>query len=189
MADRNVALVFPSQAPDSRTLDMVCTLADAMSSLDLTDVAWGQTATFLEHATDLEEDSSALKEAFSSVSRAWLACVEALQLDAAKFLDGCEHEATGLEALRKRAQEARDGQDSLLSWSVYQRARLAVQDSHAAPILTALDEHRHVGNEVERGLRVGVVSVPRGSRVSSTPGTQRAQQLAAGQPPRRVSGP
>ena len=139
--DRNVALVFPSQAPDSRTLDMVCTLADAMSSLDLTDAAWSQTATFLDHATDVEEDSSAVKEAITSVSGAWLACVETLQLNAAEFLDGCEHEATGLETLRKRTQEARDAQDSLLSWSVYQRARLAVQDSHAAPVLTALDEH------------------------------------------------
>ena len=93
--DRNVALVFPSRAPDSRTLDLVCTLADAMSALDLTDVAWSQAATFLEHATDVQEDSSALKEAFTSVSGAWLACEEALQLDAAEFLCGREHEAHG----------------------------------------------------------------------------------------------
>ena len=139
--DKHVALVFPSQAPDFRTLDMVCVLADAMSSLDLTDVAWSQAATFLEHATDVDEASSALREAFTSVSGAWLASVESLQLDAAEFLDGGEHEATGLETLRKRAQEARDAQDTLLSWSVYQRARVAVQNSHGAPVLTALDEH------------------------------------------------
>ena len=139
--DKNLALVFRSQAPDFGTLDMVSTLADTMSSLDLTDVAWSQTATFLEHATDVEEESSALKETFTSVSRAWVACVESLQLDAAEFLDGGEHETTKLETLRKRAQEAREAQDALLSWSVYQRAQVAVQNSHAAPVLTALDEH------------------------------------------------
>ncbi len=139
--DENIASVFPSQAPDFRTLDMVRMLADAMSALDLTDGAWSQVADFLAHATDVEEASLTLKEALTSVSEAWLACVESLQLDAAVFLDGGRHEAAGLGALRKRAQEARGAQDTLLSWSVYQRARRAVRQSHAAPVLASLDEH------------------------------------------------
>ena len=138
--DDDIALVFPSKAPDFRTLDMVRMLTDTMSALDLTDDAWSLAAGFLAHAGDVEESSSALREAFNSASDAWQACVESLQLDKVGFLDGGEHEATGLEELRKRAQEARDAQDTLLSWSVYQRARIAVRKSHAAPVLTALDE-------------------------------------------------
>ena len=110
--DDDIALVFPSKAPDFRTLDMVRMLTDTMSALDLTDDAWSLAASFLAHAGDVEESSSALREAFISASDAWRACVESLQLDKVGFLDGGEHEATGLEELRKRAQEARDAQDS-----------------------------------------------------------------------------
>ena len=138
--DENITLVFPSQAPDFRTLDMVRMLVDAMSALDLTDEAWSQVADFFAQDSDVEKASSALKEALISVSEAWLECVESLQLDASVFLDGGCYEGTGLGALRKRAQEARDAQDLLLPWSVYQRARKAVRQSHAAPVLAALDE-------------------------------------------------
>ena len=139
--DKNIALVFPSQAPDYGTLDMVRMLADTMSALNLTDESWRHTATFMGHTGDVEEVASALQEAFTSVSVAWLACVEALQLDAVVFLDGSQHEATSLGALLERAQEAREAQDTLLSWSVYQRSRKAVQQSHGAPVLSALDDH------------------------------------------------
>ena len=139
--DDNVALVFPSQEPDFRTLDMVRMLADTMSALDLTGEAWSQVASFLAHAGYVEKTCSALRDAVILASESWQACVGALQLDAAEFLDGGEHEATALRALRERAQEARDARDTLLSWSVYQRARISVQESHAAPALTALDEH------------------------------------------------
>lgn len=140
-SDDNMELVFPSQEPDFRTLEMVRCLADTMSALNLTDEAWRQVAKFLAHGEEVEKTCAALREAFVSVSDAWQTPVEALQLDVAEFLDGGEYEATGLRALRERAQEARDASDTLLSWSVYQRARSSVQKSHSAPVLTALDEH------------------------------------------------
>ena len=75
-----------------------------MSSLDLTDVAWSQTAAFLEHATDVEEQSSALKETFhlrepGVGGNVWSLCNSTPR----SSLDGGEHEATELETLCKRA--------------------------------------------------------------------------------------
>ena len=139
--DRNVASVFPSPAPDFETLDMVHMLAETMSAHDLSDGAWSQAAEFVASATDLQEASSGLKETLISVGVAWRACVETLELDEAIFLDRGEHETTEIGALRERAQEARDAQETLLAWSGYQRARRAVRQSHGAPVLAALDEH------------------------------------------------
>ena len=140
-SDGNIALVFPSQAPEIETLDMVRMLADAMSALGLSDASWKQAATFLAQSADVEKSASALRQAFIAAAEAWQACVESLQLDAAVFLDGGKHETTGLGALRERAREAQDAQDTMLSWSSYRRARKGVQKGHAAPVLAALDEH------------------------------------------------
>ena len=140
-SDGNIALVFPSQAPEIDTLEMVRMLADAMSELGLSDASWEQTATFLKQSADVEKSASALRQAFIAVADAWRECVESLELDAAVFLDGGQHETTGLGVLRKRAREAWDAQDTLLSWSSYRRARKGVQESHAAAVLAALDEH------------------------------------------------
>ena len=140
-SDGNIALVFPSEAPEVETLDLVRMLADAMSALGLSDASWKQAATFLAQSEDVQKSASALRQAFIAAAEAWQACVESLQLDAAVFLDGGKHETTGFGALRERAREARDAQDTLLSWSSYRRARKGVQKSHAAPVLAALDEH------------------------------------------------
>ena len=140
-SDGNIALVFPSQAPEIETLDMVRMLADAMSGLGLSDASWEQAATFLKQSADVEKSASALRQAFIAVADAWRECVESLELDAAVFLDGGQHETTGLGVVRKRAREAWDAQDTLLSWCSYRRARKGVLESHAAPVLAALDEH------------------------------------------------
>ena len=140
-SDGNIALVFPSRAPEIETLDMVRMLADAMSALGLSDESWKQAAAFLTQSADAEKSASALTQAFTAAAKAWRDCVESLELDAAAFLDGGQHETTGLGALRKRAREAGDAQDTLLSWSSYRRARNGVLESHAAPVLVALDEH------------------------------------------------
>jgi len=139
-SDGNIALVFPSEAPEVETLDMVRKLADAMSALGLSDAAWKQAATFLKQSADVEKSASTLRQAFIAAGEAWRACVESLQLDAAVFLDGDQHEATELGALRKRGREALGARDTLLSWGNYRRARKGVRESHAAPVLAALDE-------------------------------------------------
>lgn len=139
--DGTIALVFPSQAPEIETLDMVRVLADAMSALGLSDESWKRAAAFLTQSSDAEKSISALRQAFMAAAEAWRDCVESLELDAAVFLDGGQHETSGLGALRKRAREAGDAQDTLLSWSSYRRARNGVLESHAAPVLVALDEH------------------------------------------------
>ena len=139
--DETIASAFPSRAPEFETLEMVRMLADTMSALKLSDVSWKQAARFVTHAEDLEKDASALRQALVAVSKAWQACVELLGIEAAVFLDGGRHETTGLGALRKRAREAQDAQDTLLSWSVYRRARKSVDESHAAPVLAALDQN------------------------------------------------
>ena len=139
-SDGNIDLVFPSEAPEVETLDMVRRLADAMSALGLSDASWNQAAAFLAQSADVQKSASALRQAFILAGEAWRACVEALQLDAAVFLDGDQHETTELGALRKRAREALDARDTLLSWSGYRRARKGVRESHAAPVLAALDE-------------------------------------------------
>ena len=69
-------------------------------------------------------------------------------------------------------QEAREAQDALLSWSVYQRAQVAVQNSHAAPVLTALDEHGMSATKLSEAYEWALCRSLAGSRVSSTPGTQ-----------------
>ena len=140
-SDGSIALVFPSQAPGIETLDMVRMLADAMSGLGLSDESWKQAATFLTQSADVEKSASALRQAFIAASDAWRECVVSLELDAVVFLDGSQHETTRLGALRKRAREALDAQDTLLSWSSYRRACKGVLESHAAPILVALDDH------------------------------------------------
>ena len=138
--DEYMALVFPLQAPEFETLDLVCMLADSMSVLELSDASWNQVAEFLAHAADAEKGASGLRQTLVAASEAWQACVESLELDAAVFLDGGRHETTELGALRRRAREAQDAQDTLLFWSAYRRARKSVRESHAAPVLAALDQ-------------------------------------------------
>ena len=120
---------------------MVRSLADAMSSLGLTDEAWRHAAGYLPHATDTNNGRLKLKEALTAESKAWLECVRSLQLDAQEFLDGGTHQTTSLEALRLRAKESSNARNALLPWSIYQRARKTVGESHAATVLAALDEH------------------------------------------------
>ena len=139
--DGNIALVFPSRAPETETLDMVRVLADAMSKLGLSDASWEQAATFLKQSADVEKRASVLRRASVAATDAWRECVESLELDAEVFLDGGQHETAGLGVLRRRAREALDARDSLLSWSSYRRARKGVQESHAGPVLAALDDH------------------------------------------------
>ena len=139
--DCNIALVFPSRAPEIETLDMVRVLADAMSELGLSDASWEQVAMFLKQSANVEQCASALRQASVAATDAWRECVASLELDAAVFLDGGQHETTGLGMLRKRAREVLDAQDTLLSWCGYRRARKGVKESHAAPVLAALDDH------------------------------------------------
>ena len=140
-ADESLGLVFPSQTPDLQTLEMVRSLADAMSGLGLTDETWRHAAGYLPHATDTNNARLKLKEALTAESKAWLECVRSLQLDPQEFLDGGTHETTSLEALRLRAKESSNARNALLPWSIYQRARKTVGESHAATVLAALDEH------------------------------------------------
>ncbi len=139
--DGNIALVFPTEAPNIETLNMVCMLADTMSALGLSHESWKQVAIFVTQSADVEKRASAVRQAFIAATKAWRECVESLELETAVFLDGGEHETTGLGALRERAREAWDARDTLLSWSSYRRARKGVQASHAGPVLAALDEH------------------------------------------------
>jgi len=140
-SDANIALVFPSGAPEIETLELVQTLAEAMSRLELSDADWEQATTFLKQSVDVEKSASVLSQALSAAGEAWRNCVESLAIREPTFLDGGSHETIGIGALRKRALEARDAQDTLLSWSRYRSARQSVRESHAAPVLAALDEH------------------------------------------------
>ena len=140
-SDESLARVFPSSRPDCGTLESVRALADAMSELGLSDASWSQVADFLANATDPGDAGASLRDTLVSVRKAWLECVGALRLDEPAFLDGGQHETMPLGALRRRARGSRDAADALLPWCVYQRARNAVQGSHAGPVLAALEEH------------------------------------------------
>lgn len=138
--DECLASVFPLQLPDMRTLELVGELAASMSCLGLSDSDWGRTAQYVTNSSDLESNSSELKQAVSAEVEAWTACKDALQMDDEVFLDGGQHQTTELGALRTRAREARNARDTLLSWNAYRRARSAVQAGHAAPVLAAMDK-------------------------------------------------
>ena len=113
-SDGNIDLVFPSEAPEVETLDMVRMLADAMSALGLSDVSWKQAATFLTQSADVEKSASALRQAFIAAAEAWRASMESLQLDAAVFLDGGQHETTGTRS----APQARPGSPGCSGYAV-----------------------------------------------------------------------
>ena len=66
--------------------------------------------------------------------------MKALQLAERDFLDGKLHEAMPLPALRMRVEECRAARDALLPWSSFQRAQHDVRQSHAAPVLDAIDD-------------------------------------------------
>ena len=138
--DEHIAKVFPSRHPDVEQLSAVLALADAMSAHELSDASWEQVARFLKHSVDVEQRASAIGQARVAVGEAWRACVDSLHIDAEVFLDGGRHETAELGLLRSRAREALEAEDKLLSWSACRRARNGVQDSHAAPVLAALDQ-------------------------------------------------
>ena len=140
-SDGTMRLVLPSSEPGIGRLDLVRTLADAMSELGVTDVCWRRVADFLADAAEPRCDGVSLRDALVSVRKAWQECAEALRLDERVFLDGGQPESLPFGALRRRAGECVDAANTLLSWCVYQRARNAVCASHAAPVLAALEEH------------------------------------------------
>ena len=155
-SDESLELVFPSQTPDLQTLEMVRSLADAMSGLGLTDEAWRHAADYLAHVTDTNNARLKLKDALTAESKVWLECVRSLQLDAQEFLDGGTHETTSLEALRLRASESSNARNALLPWSIYQRARKKVGESHAATVLAALDEHHMPATRLHEAYEWGL---------------------------------
>ena len=140
-SDETLGLVFPSSRPEYRALENARGLADAMSELGLADASWSRVATLLASAGASGEAAASLEDALGSVSRAWQECVSALRLDEESFVDGGRHESVPLGSLRTRARECSDAADALLPWCVFQRARNGVLQSHAGPVLSALDEH------------------------------------------------
>ena len=95
---------------------------------------------------------------------------------------------TGLGALRKRAAEACDAQDLLLPWSVYQRARKAVRQSHAAPVLAALDEHGMSATKLRDAYEWALYRSLAAIVYRRHPELNELNQLAVGQPSRGISG-
>ena len=140
-ADETLARVFPSQDPDLETLEDVHALATAMSGAGLPDLAWDQAVELFVQTPDTERARQVLGDDIVSGEEAWSQCVETLWLDELTFLDGKCHEATPISVLRERARECQDARNTLLPWSAYQRARTAVTQGHAAPVLAAFDQH------------------------------------------------
>ena len=140
-ADKVLARVFPSQEPDLPMLEKVQALASAMSGADLSDSVWIQAVEFFGHTPDPAQARRALTDEIPPTEGTWSECVDALELDELTFLDGQRHVATPLAVLRDRARDCQGARDTLLPWSGYQRARKVVLEGHAAPVLSALDQH------------------------------------------------
>lgn len=138
--DETLSNVFSSQTPDQNALNAVRLLADAMSSLELPDATWSQVAELSARMPDADNEKNTLTQALTTEEESWSQCRAVLELDELEFLDGEFRTAVPLPVLIDRCKECRSARDALLPWSVFQRARKGVQDSHAAPVLAAIEE-------------------------------------------------
>lgn len=138
--DETLRQVFSIQTPDQNALNSVRLLADAMSSLDLSDATWSQVAELSARTPDADNEEDVLAQALTTEEESWSQCRTVLELDEREFLDGEFRTTVPLPALINRCIECRNMRDALLPWSAFQRARASVQNSHAAPVLAAIEE-------------------------------------------------
>ena len=143
--DETLRQVFSSQTPDRNALNAVRLLSDAMSSLDLSDAIWDQVAELTARTADAHNREDVLAQALAKEEETWSQCRAMLELDECEFLDGELRTTVPLPTLLGRCIECRNTQDAMLPWSAFQRARASVQNSHAAPVLAAIEESNILG--------------------------------------------
>ena len=139
--DETLRQVFSTQTPDQNAMNAVRLLAEAMSSFDLSDANWGQVAELFARVPDADNRDNVLQQALTKEEESWSQCRAMLEFDEREFLDGELRTTVPLPVLIDRCIECLNTRDALLPWSAFQRARASVQNSHAAPVLAAIEEN------------------------------------------------